>query len=252
VRTRNSLTVVLSVLITLLVGAIVTLVTCSGPNANAGGPDPAPPPTATGSGGPAPGSPPTAGARGGPARESAKPKVTPEPDRTTAKPPLKPPSKPPVTVRGTAPRPVLPRLGDATVPRGAAYDVSDDGLVFTMTFSTLAAGTAPGPRSRSLSTTVPVTGDTGAAAIVLVASGFALTDAGTTAKLTITANGRISTRIFRAGTDDSYVQRFPVALRGAHECRITLAVEVIPGPGVREPDGVLDVLSLDAALGPAS
>lgn len=243
-RTRNSLTVVLSVLITLLVGAIVTLVTCSGPSANADGPDPAPPPTTTGSGGPAPGSPPTAGARGGPARESAKPTVTPEPDRTTA--------KPPVTIRGTAPRPVLPRFGDATVPRGAAYDVSDDGLVFTMTFSTLEAGTAPGPRSRSLSTTVPVTGDTGAAAIVLVASGFALTDAGTTAKLTITANGRISTRIFRAGTDTSYVQRFPVALRGARECHITLAVEVIPGSGVREPDGVLDVLSLDAALGPAS
>ena len=179
------------------------------------------------------------GAGGGATHSHTKPK--PKPNRTTAKPPTVRP-----TTHSTAPKPVPPKLGYATLPQGATYDVADDGQTFTMVHSTLEADIDLGRLSKSLSTTVPVTGDTGDAAIVLAASGYVFTDASTTAKLTITANGRTSTRVFEAGSDRSYVQSFTVPLRGAHQCRITIKIELSPNPLVREPAGVMDVLALDA------
>ena len=156
-------------------------------------------------------------------------------------------TKPPPKITATPTRKAVPaRLGDATVPRGATYIVSGDRQAFAVGYSTLVAGTAPYPPSKSLSTTVPVTGDTQRAVLELSVSGYTVIDESTTAKLTITANGRTMARSFRTGTDDDYVHTFAVPLRGARQCGITLEVEVNPNPQVRDPSGVINVLSLDA------
>jgi hypothetical protein len=51
-------------------------------------------------------------------------------------------------------------------------------------------------------------------------------------------------RAFQHGSDEDYVQTVSVPLSGAHECTITLTVEIQPDPAVRA-DGYIDVLAID-------
>jgi hypothetical protein len=144
----------------------------------------------------------------------------------------------------TAPKktaPEAPRLGTVSVPPGATYDASSDGQAFNTVFSTLEAST-DGTLSKQLSTTIKLTGDTRGAVLELYASGYALIDAPTTARVTVVANGRSEQRGFRHDWDDDFVQTLAVPLRGAHECTVTLTVEVQPDAGA---DGYLDILALD-------
>jgi hypothetical protein len=234
-RTRNSLTAVLSALIALLVATIVALAACAGPDGNADGIEQAPTP---GSG--------STVRRGGGGVGANHEGTVPKENHATRRPPPKVNVTPTPTKTSPAPKPIPPRLGDATVPRGATYSVSADRQTFTMTYSTLEAGTDPYPLRKSLSTTVPVAGDTQNAVLELAVSGYTFTDESTSAQLTITANGRTMTRSFRTGTDNDYVENLAVPLRGARQCSITLKLEVKPSPLVREPTGYLNVLALDA------
>jgi hypothetical protein len=129
------------------------------------------------------------------------------------------------------------------VPAGATYDASSDRQAFTTVFSTLEAGTGKA-LSKKLSTTVKITGDTRDAALEMTVTGYAVTDASTIAKVGVAANGRTVQRAFQHGSDEDYIQTVSVPLRGAHECTITLTVEIQPDPAVRA-DGYIDVLALD-------
>ena len=116
-----------------------------------------------------------------------------------------------------------------------------------MVYSTLIVETGTAESSRTLTTTVPVSGDTRDAVVEFAASGYAIADDSAKAKFTMTACGRkLGRETFRSGTDDDYVQTLSVPLRGAKQCTITLTVEVLPDQDVPDSSAVIDVLSLDA------
>jgi hypothetical protein len=246
-RTRDSLTAMIGVLSILLAGAIIALVARAGPDATAdvtgqvpatagpvvAAPDPGGAVNRGGKGG---------GTRGGKGGGTASQSTAPKPIHPTTKPTPKP-----THTTSPTPKPIPPRLGNASAPKGAAYSVSGDRQGFTMAYSTLEAGTGPYPLGRSLSMTVPVTGDTRNAVLELSVSGYAFAES-TTAKLSITANRRTITRSFRAGADDEFVQTLSVPLRGARQCTITLNLEVRPSFLVSEPTGYLTVSALYGQL----
>jgi hypothetical protein len=233
-RTRHSLTAAVIALIAILVGIIISLLVGGRPSAIAQNP---PPPTPT-----------ITGLDQGVKTRPQPQKITrmPAPDRPTARPSSSTRSttatRPPTTM---PPAIAPPRLGPAEVPDGADYAVAADGQTFTTTFSTLEAGRDDDQLSRTLTTTVPISGS---ATLMLTVSGYAFTDASTTAKLTVTANGRTSTETFRPGTDRDVLHTMTVPMRKAGPCRITIEVEVVPDPQVRDAAGYLDVLALDGRL----
>ena len=238
-RSRTILSAVLGAVIVALVAVIVFLGGYTGPDANAEATPPETPAQAS------------TAPHDKPARHSgrcntSRPRTVPTrtaPSKTT--PSTTVPSR--TAPKKTAPSkkspdlPRPPRLGTASVSPGATYDATSDGQAFTAVFSTLEAST-DGTLSKRLSTTIKVTGDTRDAVLELYASGYALTDASTTARVTVTANGRTVRRGFRPEWDDDFVQTLTVPLRGAHECTVTLTVEVQPDPGA---DGYMDILALD-------
>jgi hypothetical protein len=242
-RTRTSLTAVLSAIIALLVATIAALTACAGPDVSADGVGPVP---ETADPAPAPGPDPGGAARPGGSGAGAGHKGTrPKQYDPTKKPPPEV-AVPTPTKSSPAPQPVPPKLGKASVPRGSTYSVSGDGQAFTMVYSTLTVETGSAESSRTLTTTVPVSGDTRDAVVEFAASGYAFADQSAKAKLTMTACGRKLGRTFRSGTDDEYVQNLSVPLRGAKQCSITLTVEVLPGQDVPDSTAVIDVLALDA------
>jgi hypothetical protein len=224
-RSRTILSAVLGAVIAGLVAVIVFLGGYAGPDANAE----ATPPETPGQAATAPHDKP---ARHSGRGNTSRPKTVPtKTARTkTARTKTARTKTAPTKTSPEPPRP--PRLGTASVPPGATYDASRDGQAFTAVFSTLEAST-DGTLSKRLSTTIKLTGDTRDAVLELYASGYALTDASTTARLTVAANGRSVRRGFRQDWDDDFVQTLTVPLRGAHECTMTLTVEVQPDPRPR-------------------
>jgi hypothetical protein len=234
-RTRHSLTAAVVALVAILVGIVLSLLAGRGPNAHAEGPGPGP-------GVVRPASPPapdpgrhdtrTSGKTGGPKAHGRATSAGPARTRERSGPST-------ATVR--APKP--PRLGTASAPKGATYDVSGDGRAFTTVYSSLESGTDIGRLSRTQSLTLPVTGDAGDTTLTLVLQGYVLTGDDTTATLTVTLNGAATTRAYHAGTDRSFTEGVDVPLRGVRGCRITVRVEVDGA------DGYLNASSLDGQLG---
>ena len=248
-RSRTILSAVLGAVIAGLVAVIVFLGGYAGPDANAEATPPETPAQAS----TAPHDMPARhSGRGNTSRPKAVPTRTAPAKTATSKTAPKKTASKKTASKKTAPKktapsktspesPRPPRLGTASVPPGATYDATSDGQAFTAVFSTLEAST-DGTLSKRLSTTIKVTGDTRDAVLELYASGYALTDASTTARVTVAANGRSVRRGFRPDWDDDFVQALTVPLRGAHECTVTLTVEVEPDPGA---DGYMDILALD-------
>jgi hypothetical protein len=249
-RSRNVLSAVLGAVIAGLVAVIVFLGGCAGPGADAQTTDPAPEsPAPTGATPTTSHNPPAGrvivrggGSGGGHAvRHSGLRHSTPTKPHTKLS--TKPSTKPSTPPHDPPADPGPARLGTASVPTGATYDASPDGQAFNTVFSTLEAGTGEASSKRQ-STTVKITGDTRDAVLEVAVSGYALTDASTRAKVDVAANGRVVKRGFQAGSDEEFVERVSVPLRGAHECTITLTVEIQPDPAVRA-DGYINVSTVD-------
>jgi hypothetical protein len=234
-RTRTSLYWVLSVLGGVLLATVVFLVACAGPSPSAGGPDPGPssstdpdpaatavaPPGGSGGGGgwTKPNTPP---------HHTTKP-TPPKPTHTTTPPKL--PVKPPA-------------FGQASIPGGSSYSLADDRQAFTMVFSTVEI---KGQKSRTVKTTLPLTGDTSGAVIEFAVQGYAFTTEGATAKLRMTACGLDSGQNFHERFDDDYIFTMSVPLRGKHSCPITMTLSWQSDNDASDDIvAYADILSLDA------
>ncbi|MFI5889861.1 hypothetical protein ACIA5D_07040 [Actinoplanes sp. NPDC051513] len=235
-RTRHSFTAAVIALIAILIGVIITLLIGGGPDANADEPtptpssaEPSPPPqnktspSRTGKG-----SHPTKPGRTKPTKPPTKPTSAP------AKPPLDPPAA------------VGPRFGNAKVPSDADCSVSGDGQAFTARFSSLESGTDIGRPSRTQKVTIAVTGDGKGKNLRLSISGYVFTERDVTAKLTVTVNGGGTTVTYQPNHDLELLRSIDIPLRGVHELRITVKVEV--NPEKKDAGGYLNVSALDGLI----
>jgi hypothetical protein len=143
-----------------------------------------------------------------------------------------------------------PRLGTPTaLPEGSEYSLDGIRSAFTIRFDEFVAAVgkdrAEQP-ARSFATTIPITGDTGPAAIEVAVDGDVFTDGYTTAKLTVAVNDRPVIRVFPIDANQEFVYPVAVRLRGAPECRILVRLEVSPDPSA---DGPVARLSTTAING---
>ena len=101
--------------------------------------------------------------------------------------------------------------------------------------------------TRSLSMTLPVTGPAQAGKLGFYVGGYAWTDQGASAQLTLRGNGQVKVQRFPAGFDDSYVLalEFPVTPGATYTVSVQLEVHQNPGTGG---NADLDMLSIDSQL----
>jgi hypothetical protein len=260
-RTRQSLTVVLTAFIGVLLATIVALVSCAGPGASAGGPESSPTTADPAVADPLPAGAPVNGRDGtngtngsngsngktghagktGPAGKTGKSgkNGTNGKDGKTGTPGKNAPVPSPSATRTPA------RLGTAAVlPPGTDYNVAPDGQTFTVVFSTLEASNG----KRSLEVTLPLSGDTSGRTLRLQASGYSFTDPSTTATVTIATKGQSGEFDINKDTDDDFVFTQNVHLGDAKACTVKLTIEIKNDPAVRDATGVMDVLALDGML----
>ena len=133
-------------------------------------------------------------------------------------------------------------------------NVSEDGQVFTLTFSDVLAvlnSGAPAPAAaRLFSLVLPVDGGGNGVDISFRASGFALTTEGTSAYAVLSVNGATSVERFPSDTERDFVQE--LRLEAGPTCECGLAVSVVVERDAAHPDGAahLNILSVDAQINP--
>jgi hypothetical protein len=133
--------------------------------------------------------------------------------------------------------------------------MSGDYQALTTTFSKfeIAAGRSVEKGSgecdvtRSLSMTLPVTGPGQAGKLGFYVQGYAWTDQGASAQLTLRGNGQVKVQRIPAGFDDSYVLalEFPVTPGATYTLSVQLEIHQNPGTGG---NADLDMLSIDSQL----
>jgi uncharacterized protein len=133
--------------------------------------------------------------------------------------------------------------------------VSEDGQVFTLTFSDVQAvldsgGSAAPAVARLFSLVLPVDGGGNGVDISFRASGFALTTEGTSAYSVLSVNGATSVEQFPSNTERDFVQE--VRLEAGPTCECGLAVSVVAERDAAHPDAAahLNILSVDAQINP--
>jgi hypothetical protein len=243
-QNRNSLTVLLSTIVGVLLAAIMGLVACGGPATSAE----EDPPEAGSTASDGPGwHLPTIGWQP-PTKPTSKPTKTRKPSTspTSSKPSTDngPPKPPPSGTK--PPKPVPPRMGMAPVPDDMEYRLSPDGLTSTTTFSGLKAESGEESVVTTRMWSFPTTGDSSNAVIDFQVSGYAFIEGPATAKVTVTLCGRAARWVFPSPRDDDFLEEYRVKLGGAKECRVLVSVESRPekGGGV----AVINVLAVDARL----
>jgi hypothetical protein len=110
-----------------------------------------------------------------------------------------------------------------------------DALATTFSQMEIKTGNGPGECdvTRSLSMTLPVTGTAQAGKLHFFTQGYAYTEQGTSAQVTLRANGQAKVQRFPAGFDDSYVAwlEFPVTPGATYTLSVQLEVHQKPGTG---------------------
>ena len=101
--------------------------------------------------------------------------------------------------------------------------------------------------TRSLSMTLPVTGPAQAGKLGFYVQGYAWTDQGASAQLTLRGNGQVKVQRFPAGFDDSYVLalEFPVTPGATYTLSVQLEIHQNPGTGG---NAYLNMASIDSQL----
>jgi hypothetical protein len=137
----------------------------------------------------------------------------------------------------------------------ARISMSGDYQALTTTFSKFEIATGRNVENgsgecdvtRSLSMTLPVIGPAQAGKLGFYVGGYAWTDQGASAQLTVRGNGQVKVQRFPAGFDDSYVLalEFPVTPGAAYTVSVQLEVHQNPGTGG---NADLDMLSIDSQL----
>jgi uncharacterized protein YegP (UPF0339 family) len=134
-----------------------------------------------------------------------------------------------------------------------ALAVSDDGQVFTLTFSDVQAiadpSKSPAPvAARLFSLVLPVDGGGNGLGISFAASGFAFTSEGASGYAVLSVNGQTSVEQFPPGTEREFVQE--LKFEAGSTCECGLAVSVIAERDAANPDAVanLTVTSVDAQI----
>jgi uncharacterized protein YegP (UPF0339 family) len=134
-----------------------------------------------------------------------------------------------------------------------ALDVSDDGQVFTLTFSDIQAvadpSESPAPvAARLFSLVLPVDGGSNGLDISFAVSGYAFTTEGARGYSVLSVNGQTSVEQFPPGTDGEFVQE--LKFEAGPTCECGLAVSAIAERDAAYPDAVanLTVSSVDAQI----
>ena len=137
----------------------------------------------------------------------------------------------------------------------AHISMSGDYQALTTTFSKFVIATGRNVENgsgecdvtRSLSMTLPVTGPAQAGKLGFYVGGYAWTDQGASAQLTLRGNGQVKVQRFPAGFDDSYVLalEFPVTPGATYTLSVQLEIHQNPGTGG---NADLDMLSIDSQL----
>jgi hypothetical protein len=140
----------------------------------------------------------------------------------------------------------------ATSFDGAAHlAMSPDYAALTMGFSKFEIDMGKGSRecdvTRSMSMTLPVTGTAQAGKLGFYVQGYALTDQGTSAQLTLRGNGQVKVQRFAAGFNNSFtvVLEFPVTPGATYTLSVQLEVHQNPDTGG---DGYLNMSSIDSQI----
>jgi hypothetical protein len=123
----------------------------------------------------------------------------------------------------------------------AQIDISDDHQALTTMFSkfelatgkNLEKGSGECDVTRSLSMTLPVTGPAQARKLGFYVQGYARTDRGASAQLTLRGNGQVKVQRFPAGSDEDYVLalEFPVTPGATYTLSVQLEVHQNPRTG---------------------
>ena len=137
----------------------------------------------------------------------------------------------------------------------AQISISGDYQALTTTFSKFEIATGRGVENgsgecdvtRSLSMTLPVTGPAQAGKLGFYVGGYAWTDQGASAQLTLRGNGQVKVQRFPAGFDDSYVLalEFPVTPGATYTLSVQLEIHQNPGTGG---NAYLNMASIDSQL----
>jgi uncharacterized protein YegP (UPF0339 family) len=133
--------------------------------------------------------------------------------------------------------------------------VSEDGQVFTLTFSDIQAIIDPSksPASvaaRLFSLVLPVDGGGNGVDISFRASGFALTTEGTSAYALLSVNGQTSVEQFPPETEREFVQELKFEAGPTCECGLAVSVLVERDAAHSDAAAHINVLAVDAQINP--
>ncbi len=141
-------------------------------------------------------------------------------------------------------------------PEHTSLAVSRDGQALTIDFEELAVK-ASAPLTREFSVAIPIAGDTVPAAMEVAVSGYAYAfgsrsrrarteeDGDVAAKLTVQVHDRPVPFFFYANSSGEFTHPVAARLRGAPECRITLALEVRPDSSIANFEAMLSVTTIN-------
>jgi hypothetical protein len=143
------------------------------------------------------------------------------------------------------------QVSAASFDNGAQLAMSGDYQALTMGFSKFEIDMGKGSSEcdviRSMSMTLPVTGTAQAGKLGFYVQGYALTDKGTSAQLTLRGNGQVKVQRFAAGFDNSYTLalEFPVTPGATYTLSVRLEVHQNPDTGG---EGYLNMSSIDSQI----
>jgi hypothetical protein len=160
-----------------------------------------------------------------------------------------------LTTRPISHPPTTPVRFGKTTTGGPNFDVvvSPDRTTLTTRFAAFEVGvghtsTRPEATPR-FSLALPLTGSAPNAKLTFYVSGYASVFTGATARLTVSANGRVTVKDFPKGWDNEFVRTLTVPAIPASTCRLTIVLQAqqIFGSS-QEPTAYLNVSAIDAKI----
>jgi hypothetical protein len=141
------------------------------------------------------------------------------------------------------------RFGPVTASDPTAdINIDPDRTTLTARFSQFEVSLGSESATRTSSLVVPLTDGAQNAEVTFYASGFAFTDEGATARLTLRVNGRKVVKDFPAGSEVEYIQQLELPATPASRYRLSAVVEAHQAPGCHDAAAFLSVSTIDAAI----
>jgi hypothetical protein len=136
---------------------------------------------------------------------------------------------------------------------GVETSIAPDRQALTTTYDGLEVEVANGKVTdcdvtRSYPMTIPLVGSGHRSMLQLAVQGFAFVEKGVTARLTVRGNGRTTTRDFPVGTNDTFDEVVRLPATPGTTYRLETVVELHQDPATFGTAGILNVVSIDAAI----